>query len=320
MMTDQFKNEPIDHHFVPQTYLRHFENSNQKLYRCRIWDDVRNSIKETSSAGIAYRKHFYRLLNVSTPGLTPLVIESHLNRQYEAVIPAFWDFFALSQSRISLNMKYEMSEVITNFKMRNPYIRGKFFENKELLIQQIQDSLVTFIADLERSELTEQQLKRETANLKKLEGVFLEQIRLLPASELHNRFLIYQDAENSQIKRSVIWQLAQGDWEILECEMPGFITTDNPGIAMKGNNSFNLGHPDGKFEYYFPLSSLQVLKIHCNNRPQSLSTLRHVSYRSVQIGEVEQVNCFVCLNAVEDIYGHDKLHLVRTKELMAMNK
>lgn len=80
---------PKSHHYVPQFYLRRFENAD---HRISVFDKTTGRVFQTGTDNIACVNHFYRLPELEFHGLDPTYLERQLSEvEYEAAnIMSYW--------------------------------------------------------------------------------------------------------------------------------------------------------------------------------------------------------------------------------------
>lgn len=263
------KQHPKKHHYVPQCYLKNF-TFDSKLYVLDV-RKVQKGYKELPSllhtASICYFPNYYTIeenmgdsefrLNAYDALYIERDVLSKLENKYGKI------FEKISRNNaLMLQDAIDLTDFIIQLKLRNPYWMKETLEkNKNFLIDSALDSL-DFDKFTDNARL--QYIPKELINAviesvkdkNKLNPTFSKQMQLFSLIQRND------DIENYNEK----FRLALIDckWMVFESPQDGpyFITSDNPGYSLKGNDgkTYNTNYSD-PFVFFFPLSPKLCLVI-----------------------------------------------------------
>jgi hypothetical protein len=256
----------MEHHYVPQCYLRGFLGKNKKIFRRPLNLPYTPKNRELSTAQIAYQKDFYRLeteWNGSILSDDPYALETKLNKEFESSFESQLQWLLRLITSPSFNERYCFAETILHLKRRNMYFRRNVYTESNLA---------------EVAKTTLDKFKREDQStlrlFAELEGINSDQVLLIAEKivaeltleknylkNMHN-FSLFKRGSDSPVIGRVCNYIAAADWTILKTDLlKPFVTSDNPGFLIDPMGRIkNMGF-EGKFRYYLPLNSENALLI-----------------------------------------------------------
>jgi hypothetical protein len=304
-------NKPVDHHILPQCYLKGFLDKNGHIWTVKIFEEYKARIRFSTPAGTAYEKNYFTINHSMPLGIPliedPLVIETKRNLYFEQKIPRLWLELEQNSSCISINSKYEIVQTIIHLKMRSRSFRQLFFrrDHIEKLMHQSIDELSKEAKWQDRVRILGISIKEYKDMLIKR---FAEEI-IDPGSEaqFHNGFLIRQPSLDGAAKKAAIWRLVQANWTILHATLDSnFILSDSPGNSIDDKGEvFNLFGRD-KFEFYFPINATMTLKIGNFNVLHAIEELSLLMHEVADKQQVDQINAQFLVGSYIEVYGNSR--------------
>lgn len=286
MIKDQ---QPKKHHFVPQCYLRNFTQENQ-LYILDV-RKVQKGYKEKPipkhTAKICYFNHYYTIepemgsAQFRLEAYDALYIETQVLGKLENRYGKIFD--KLSTNRIiSLQDAIDLTDFIIQLKLRNPYwMRETLEKKKDNFIDSAMDSLeAEKFMNNPRFQHIPRELKLAVAdgvrNDNKMNPKFGKQMQLFSLVERN----LDQENRNEKFRLALI----DCKWMVYEAPENGpfFITSDNPGYSLKGNDglTYNTNFTD-PYMFFFPISFRHCLVIASEKKDLAYSSKdQHKSYKS----------------------------------------
>lgn len=281
--------EPKKHHYVPQCYLKNFTYENE-LYVLDV-RKVQKGYKEKPmpkhTAKICYFNNYYTI--ESEMGSTQFRLEAYDALYIETQVLSKLEnrygkiFEKLSTNIIiSLQDAIDLTDFIIQLKLRNPYWMHETLEKKKNnFIDSAMDSLeADKFAKSARFQHMPLELKQAVAdwirNENKANPKFSKQMQLF---SLVQRSLD-QENRNEKFRVAVI----DCKWMIYEAPENGpfFITSDNPGYSLKGNDglTYNTNFSD-PYMFFFPISFRYCLVIASEQKDFAYSNKEpHKKYKS----------------------------------------
>lgn len=263
------KQRPKKHHYVPQCYLKNFTFDN-RLYVLDV-RKVQKGYKELPTlrhtASICYFPNYYTIeenmgdsefrLNAYDALYIERDVLSKLENKYGKI------FEKLSGNiPLVLQDAIDLTDFIIQLKLRNPYWMKETLEKKKnSLIDSAMDSLdFEKFTDNPRFQHIPKELKKAIAETvrdkNKLNPTFSKQMQLFSLIQRND------DIENRNEKFRLA--IINCKWMVYESPKNGpyFITSDNPGYSLKGNDgkTYNTNYSD-PFMFFFPLSPKLCLVI-----------------------------------------------------------
>ncbi len=263
------KQRPKKHHYVPQCYLKNFTFDN-RLYVLDV-RKVQKGYNELPTlrhtASICYFPNYYTIeenmgdsefrLNAYDALYIERDVLSKLENKYGKI------FEKLSENiPLVLQDAIDLTDFIIQLKLRNPYWMKETLEKKKSsLIDSAMDSLdFEKFTENPRFQYIPKEIKKAIAETvrdkNKLNPTFSKQMQLFSLIQRND------DIENRNEKFRLA--IINCKWMVYESPKNGpyFITSDNPGYSLKGNDgkTYNTNYSD-PFMLFFPLSPKLCLVI-----------------------------------------------------------
>jgi len=237
------------HHYVPQTYLKQFANDQKKLYQL---DKSSGMISPKTIAQICYQLSYYTIVkeetklvnNISDPNFIEKKAFVRHENNYGKILPLLTvghrsDFIAdgdkvrlFLETLVSMKRRNPVFKQRVNNDSKNHYSSQKFMEDFKPYIEisrKIDPST-------DPVEYIKNHINYVVTDAAKQSDMYLS--RLLPG--------------NSDILKEVVQTLWQ--FKLLIYHAPSgceFLSSDNPGFVVAGNEVINLGGLNGDFIFYF---------------------------------------------------------------------
>lgn len=280
---------PKRHHYVPQCYLKNFTVQNQLfvLDVRKVQKGYKEKPMPKHTAKICYFNDYYTIqpdlgdknfrLNVDDALHIETVILSRLENRYGKI------FEKISSNLVlSLEDSVDLIDFIIQLKLRNPYWMKETLEKKkdEFIDSAMSNLKAEKFDNNPRFVHLPIELKHTIADSfaekNKTNPNFSKQMQLF---SLVQRSL---DQENRNEKFRVA--LIDCKWMVYEAPQDGpfFITSDNPGYSLKGNDglTYNTNFTD-PYMFFFPISSKCCLVIASEQKDSAYSNRnQHKSYKS----------------------------------------
>lgn len=311
---------PVDHHILPQCYLKGFVDKDEKIWTVKIFEKYKARIRSSSPAGTAYGKNYFTINHERPLGIfveDPLVVESKRNKFFEDKLPRLWSEFESHNNYVSINNKYQIAQTIVHLKMRSRRSRSLFFGKD--YIERLMHSTIGDISkdsDGKWAEIAES-IGINVDYYKELLTRLYKQsiIETGDEAQFHNGYLVREPSEDGKAKKAALWRLVQGEWTILHTDDENsFVLSDSPGnsIGDKGE-TFNFFGRD-KFNFFFPINArmtLRIGKFSSAVRFEDLSVIRH---QTIGKPAVDQINAQSLNCSYSEIYGNSKAVLEDFRE------
>jgi hypothetical protein len=266
--------QPKKHHFVPQCYLKNFTQENQFYVL-----DVRKAQKgykelpmPKHTGQICYFNNYYTIdENIGSSQFRldtfdALYIEIEVLSRLENRYGKIFDKLS-TNTRLSLQDAINVADFIIQLKLRNPYwMRETLEKKKDSFIDSAMDSLESDKFNSNpRFQHMPMELKQAVANWVRTENKanpkFSKQMQLFSLIQRN----LNQETRNEKFRLAII----DCKWMIYQTPENGpyFITSDNPGHSLKGNDglTYNTNFTD-PFMFFFPISPKLCLVIGGNEK------------------------------------------------------
>lgn len=322
------QNPPRKMHIIPACYISEFCNSDGKVWANRYMDEIKKKSRMSSPRGVGYKINYYKLPPLrdldlvtasnlaSLPNYNEHFVESSINTYYEQKIKKMFPWFKGRSNELTIDDKYLFCGTILHFMARNPRVRNTIFFN-EALMKDAGNVKVELRKEFSKQDIEE--LERQGIDFEQYLDIAMElyisNLRNAKNEDLHNNFIIEQHRSETDKKKSFLWALVQGRWEVLETNTQApFILTDCPGnFSSPQGQDEALSYP---FEMYFPLNSLQLLKISGPNSHKGTADLLTIRYLKIGKHDVDKVNYFLAESCVEEIYcsSRETIEAIRNRK------
>ncbi|QKZ13862.1 DUF4238 domain-containing protein [Spirosoma sp. KUDC1026] len=253
-------------HYVPKVYLKKFVNRNGKLFRANKASKKQTRLKDFHPSAICYQPGFYEFSSkhplkgyiVAEPNYLEdrgFLYENKLNKWIDKVISP--------TEVVSTQDAYDLAVTLFNLKVRNPFYREHSFSE-----QSINFSIDKILAEEKQS----WNLGESVAQLRNVPyELFTQIVEHLRhewindpnfSKELHNRSLLENLENPSQIRLWVYYKLTAAKWVIYKTTINHqFICSDNPGYCIDEENKVHNIRFGGRCTFVFPLTSYHALAI-----------------------------------------------------------
>lgn len=269
-----------DHHYVPQCYLKSFNNIQKNVFTL---SKQGKKIISRSCAQICYTPNLYTLTTpfaLSEYGVHEDHIEKESFKIQENKYPKFLSEltkFSLNSFKIGESTIKLILETIATIKRRNPS-----FGN--ILKQHVLDSY----NDVDRIEVFKSMFRSfgapedylQSASFTDYINEFMERFRQDPRG-IHDLYLTgFIDTDSI---KNVVRTLYSSKIFVLYAPIGReFITSDNPGFTITEDNQIiNFGGLGGLFEYYFPITPQCCLFITNSIPDENLYMLKEITPRFI---------------------------------------
>lgn len=256
----------MDHHIIPQVYLRQFVDFNKKIHSIKTRVLYKQKVGSFTTAQIAYEPDYYNLskaLTTSARTFEPNHIESRVNTLHESGYEKFIKIFEKKPRSILMKEAAAFVEVLISFKQRNPIFKLHLEnENFQELFNKRIDQLIdngAFIDSVLKQNKYRESKEVFIARLREQANRIATSNHIAHDFQLESMIRFAQGTE--EVTREVSDLLLYGEWTLFESAKVPFITSDNPGYTLdERERVHNLNFGDAK-AYQFPLSPKLLLLI-----------------------------------------------------------
>jgi hypothetical protein len=305
---------PINHHYVPQVYLKSFANSEKKVYQLKKSDKI---ISQRSISQICSEPNYFTIQKEETKLLNqitdPYYIEKHSFKKHENLYGRILKKLtspSLNLLRLPRTEIMTFIEILVTIKRRNPTVKKMLMQNflsyvnSEKFVKDMQPGI-----ELSRQidEIApEAYLKSYIGNLNndnsKVQDIYL------------TRFL---GSEKLTVD-SVITTLMK--FKLYLCYAPPlsqFITSDNPGYLVVGNEIINYGGLSNDFAFVFPLTPKYSILIEASESDDKFNIDKAIYVRYLNTATVELYNEGTAKVAIDKVFSYSKQALENFSEKTA---
>jgi hypothetical protein len=283
---------PKKHHFVPQCYLKNFTQQNQ-IYALDV-RKVQKGYKELPiqkhTAQICYFNNYYTI--DAELGNSQFRLESYDALYIEVQVFSrlenrYGKLFEKITADVVLTLQdaIDLADFFIQLKLRNPYwLKETLEKKKDSFIDSAMDGLETDkFYNNPKFQHMPLELKQAVADWVRSENKtnikFSKQMQLFSLIQRN----LNQESRNEKFRLALI----DCKWMIYEAPESGpfFITSDNPGYSLKGNDglTYNTNFID-PFMFFFPISFKYCLVIDSEQKDFAYSYKNQ--YKHYKSGEI----------------------------------
>lgn len=301
-------NPPRKHHYIPECYLKGFGNAQKQFYR-RSKKYSKTSI--CSPAQVGYEINLFTIKNDETLALNGLSDLNYIERfsfkkqenNYSKILLkiAKKSDFPLKVEKECYNL---FIETLITIKRRNP-------TTKDILIKSLIDnhSIIKSVP-VYREYLLEEAFKY---NIKLEDGLdekiekYIREKGMNPSYQYDMYLSGFLNKDDFYITKDIVKLLIDLKQFILHTPAnTQFITSDNPGFTIAGNNILSIGGFGDKFEFFYPLTPNTCLYLNSRKKETAEESNMLVYSQIVSEDVVNKINKFTKLTANEKIFGNSK--------------
>lgn len=260
---------PKKHHFVPQVYLKNF-CLNGRVFVLdvnKVKQGYQMAPSQKTPGQICYIDDYYKIeKNLANPQFAldkydPLHIETQVFKRLENRYPHILKRLFANKS-LAFQDAVDLTDFILQIKLRNPY----WFDNtlnkkKQEMIDAAIDSLIAEVRDGSDSfSQIPMELKVSLANRFRIENKADPHL----SKQWQLSSLIDRDLDTGNRNERFRIALMDHLWVVYKAPKKGpyFITSDNPGYSLRGNDGLiyntNFTAP---FTFFFPISPTECLVV-----------------------------------------------------------
>ncbi len=297
--------QPINHHYVPICYLKSFSNFQNQMWR-RKKDKPKAS--PCSPSQICYEIDLYKIQKNETLLLNNIddkyivekkSFEKQENR-YRKILAEIVKFSTLP--RVINKTDYHLFlEFLVTLKRRNPYLKNQLTISLPRKIEQ----------EFKKTDLRDflKKMSKEVGDDVDVDA-YLENYstnKVLDSGKLSDLYV----SGFLNIKDSILTKVTHDLYRLKQILLfapinSQFITSDNPGFTIIGDEAIPFGGFGGLFQFFFPLSPTCCLYIDSSNMENHTTIEKTVYSFLVDAQTVDQINEFSKRLSNKSIFSSSK--------------
>lgn len=295
----------INSHIVPETYLKHFTDHSNLLYRYKIKSKFQTRIKTVSPSQVCYKPDYFRIENENTLKSFGLYdkdyIENEAFKTYENNYNSLLSKIISHNDFISTSEAHLFIETVINIKSRNEKMRKNYSKENIIpisvnLFQEIRKNRNINALFSKTDFLPFELFIKE--NLLNREGL---------ENEMFLKTFIIDKRKESGFLNELISFLLSRRWDFLISDINSpFITSDNPGFCVDDKDVCANTKFGGNFMFFFPLTP-QICLMICNKFIDQEDTLiKKLYFKSIPSSAIEKINVGTIKICNTEIFAHEK--------------
>ena len=304
---------PMNQHYVPKVYLKHFETNRRMLYALSNSAHKRSPhVREFTKTQLSYLPDFYTINNTQILwrlGLTDKdAIEKDYNVRVENRLEKLITQLVSPQRKLPWEVAEEVIRMLLSLKQRNPVFR-QAFQNPQLILDAFNHR---FNQVFQHQAIFEEILKREGhMNFNEFVEFGWDKIYKIAhdpntPQDMHTEGIVNLHQNEETAAKEVATMLLGCEWFIFETtSQHPFITSDNPGFCLDVNEHVhNLNFATGA-GFFFPLTPKYMLLITAHSSDQT-NSVKQIHHRSAQPNVVNMVNRGTFLVSYKKVLSNDE--------------
>ncbi|MDQ1139411.1 DUF4238 domain-containing protein [Pedobacter agri] len=275
-------------HFLPECYLREFNNNDNKLYTLdtSYLKFGKKVAPETKTPAEVCRSIDFYTINESAKinfkhlkDLHPLAIENGFHN-YESVYPKIIKKIKDKQQALPITDAKNLIFTLVDFKIRNQHFRDKVIPKaKNNVLTRIIEEMRSGVENLDLSQFPKIRKQDLFDGINRAAQVYDN--GEVSYTEMHLSSLAMRNSDEHKLHKLVINHLLKFQWVMLESNNQ-FITNDNPGVSVDSNGVVQNTKFSSDYIYFFPLTPSLCLSMSPNVLDDKIvknKAQKHILYR-----------------------------------------
>ncbi len=299
--------EPINHHFVPEVYLKRFSFDDKgNLYTLDVKSKYDTYVRSNHAAKICYGKNRYKFDNeeiIKMKNVVDLnVIEKFCFKYEDSELSQLFDKID-RQEKFTQNEFRRITQIIVDIKSRNPSF-SQNFSNINLDLVSKSDEVVK-VKDEAFSVCEDLQFDPKVID--DTEDVLLEKFndKNYSYNVYLNSFIKESRAKNDVVEQLINWSAIVFSTD----EKCPIVSSDNPGFSIDENDiirntSFSLADA-----FLFPISPTSILCYKRKSKKDGVAKNKNILYQKTSHESIRMLNNGAAKLCNKLVYGNSKKEL-----------
>lgn len=303
-------NNPRNHHFIPQVYLKEFSNSEKKLFQLK---KGYKKISNKSVAQICYEADYFKVNSKDILSFHKLEdqyhIEKNIFKKQENAYPKLLRKITFPSLESFLLKKSDVLfflEILITIKRRNPIYRNQIINlyKKHVASEQFKKDLEIVI-----------DISKRVDNIDSVEYLkkYVEEAETNSVKQSDMYLQGFLDESNKTAKNAAEILL---QYKLFIYHAPygfEFLTSDNPGFTLSHENQLlSFGGFRGTFKFIFPLTPKCCLLISSKEiDPKYLLLTKEIQTIYTDVNTVNAINRNTYIIALKKVFSYTKNSLIQ---------